>query len=107
MAGIIMCSITLYPLLEINKGISDGITEWEEIKNNQSDEDSASGVVITDDLIGVLTINDSKDPIPIRKGITKDILKKGLDLMRPRTKLERGVLFFLGIEREFCGILKT
>ncbi len=64
-AGIIMCSITLYPLLEINKGISDGITEWEEIKNNQSDEDSASGVVITDDLIGVLTINDSKDPIPI------------------------------------------
>lgn len=93
--GIIMCSITLYPLFEINKGISDGITEWEEIKNNQSDEDSTSGVVVTDDLIGVLTINESKNPIPIRKGITKDILKKGIGLDETTDEIGKGnsVLF--------------
>lgn len=93
--GIIMCSITLYPLFEINKGISDGITEWEEIKNNQSDEDHTSGGVVTDDLLGVLIINDSKNPIPIRNGITTDVLKKGIGLDETTDRIGEGssVLF--------------
>lgn len=94
-SGIIMCSITLYPIFEINKGISEGIVEWEEIKNNQSGEDSSSEGIVTDDLLGVLTINDSKNPIPIRNGITTDVLKKGIGLDETTDSIGEGssVLF--------------
>lgn len=105
--GILMCLTTLYPIFELNKGISEGVAEWEEIKNNQSKEEEVNDVAITDDLLGILAISDSKTFIPIRKGITTDILKKGIGLDETTDEIGEGNSVLFGHREEVLWDLKN
>lgn len=106
-AGLFMCSTALYPILELNKSISEGVTEWEEIKNNQSDEEESNDIAVTNDLLGILTINDSDNVIPIRKGITNDILKKGIGLDETTDEIGEGNSVLYGHREEVLWDLKN
>lgn len=86
--GLGMCLFSFYPILEMNKEVGNSLDEWEEVKQYyvlQNDEIERE--IITDDLIGTLTLVGFNDKIPIRMGTTDDVLKKGIGLDEDTTEL--------------------
>ncbi len=64
--GLGMCLFSFYPILEMNKEVGNSLDEWEEVKQYyvlQNEE--IERYIITDDLIGTLTLVGFNDKIPI------------------------------------------
>ncbi len=86
--GLGMCLFSVYPILEMNKEVVNSLDEWEDVKQYyvlQNDEIERK--VITDDLIGTLTLVGFNDKIPIRMGTTENVLKKGIGLDEDTTEI--------------------
>ena len=86
--GLGCIAYSLYPLFEMDKGMTDSLNEWESLKAEyntlQSDEilseSEESKIELTNGIVGILKLNESGDWLPIRSGTTEWILSQGVGL---------------------------
>lgn len=80
--GVGMCLFSFYPIFEMNKEVGDSLDEWEKLKISymEEDDEEIEKETLPNDLIGILTINGFNEQIPIRRGTTDNVLKKGIGL---------------------------
>ena len=72
--GLGCLGIGIFPLIKMNKEVNESIEQWEEIKNNQSADNSKG---YDQDILGMMRISSFDKLIPIRLGTSDSILKKG------------------------------
>lgn len=109
--GFLLCLISIYPVFDMNKQVSESITEWEELKqdnvllNEGLENDDKKP--IDSKLIGLLQISTYDQQIPIRRGIDTDILKKGAGLDESTTQIgEKGNSVIYGHRENILWNLK-
>lgn len=80
--GVGMCLFSFYPIFEMNKEVGDSLDEWEKLKISymEEDDEEIEKETLPNDLIGILTIDGFNEQIPIRRGTTDNVLKKGIGL---------------------------
>lgn len=64
----------MLPILEMNKGINESVEQWEEMKNTDETDDKKD---LDYDILAMMKISSFDKIIPIRLGISDDILKNG------------------------------
>ncbi|MDE5976894.1 MAG: class D sortase [Turicibacter sp.] len=79
--GIICCMVAIYPIFEMGQKVNDSLNEWEDMKvQYEESEEEVVTVFETSSLIGTMQIANYEPVIPIHKGTSDEILKKGIGL---------------------------